>query len=215
MDADGTRDWAKWHREYDDPSSRLSRRLRVVREELRRAIDATPGPLRIISMCAGEGRDVIPMVADHPRRGEITARLVELDPRNATAARAAVVAAGLEAQIEVVEADAGLSDSYTGAVPAEIVLACGVFGNISDDDVRRTIGYLPRLCAAGATVLWTRGCERDRDIPGAIRRWFVECGFDEVVFVGPDDTTFTVGVARLRDEPPAFEPGVTMFRFVR
>jgi len=36
------------------------------------------------------------------------------------------------------------------------VLVCGVFGNTTDDDVRRTIGYYAQLCAHGGTVVWTR-----------------------------------------------------------
>ena len=42
---------------------------------------------------------------------------------------------------EVVTADAALTDAYAGLVPADIVLACGVFGNITDEDVDRTVAY--------------------------------------------------------------------------
>jgi hypothetical protein len=31
-------------------------------------------------MCAGQGHDVLGALPDHPRRGDVTARLVELDP---------------------------------------------------------------------------------------------------------------------------------------
>ena len=37
-----------------------------------------------------------------------------------------------DADVEVLVADAGRTDSYAGRVPAEVVLVCGVFGNISD-----------------------------------------------------------------------------------
>ena len=47
-------------------------------------------------------------------------------------------------------ADAGTSDAYAGAVPADLVLACGVLGNVTPDDVAATIAFLPRLCAPGA-----------------------------------------------------------------
>ena len=145
------RDWAEWHRAYDDPESRLARRLRVVQHHLRRAIDARPGPIRIISMCAGEGRDVIPVLAQHRRRGEIIARLVELDLRNATAARTAIDEGNLD-RVEVVVGDAALSDNYAGAVPADIVLACGVFGNISDDDIRTPSNICQ--CSVHGTRQW-------------------------------------------------------------
>ena len=211
---DEQRDYAAWHRAYDDPSSQLSRRLRVVQAYLRRAIDDHPGRLQLISMCAGEGRDVLTVLAGHPRRAEISARLVELDPRNVAAARAAVAAAGLD-QVDVVEGDAAVTDAYAGAVPADIILACGVFGNITDDDVRRTVEHLPCLSAPGATVIWTRGWQPDRDAAGAIRGWFADSGFEEVAFEAAPDNTFRVGAHRLVAPPRAFEPGVRLFSFFR
>ncbi|HEY8171782.1 MAG TPA: class I SAM-dependent methyltransferase family protein [Dehalococcoidia bacterium] len=208
------RGWVQWHRSYDDPTSSLSRRLLVVQDFLRRAIDDRPGPLRIISMCAGEGRDVVGVLAKHPRRDEISARLVELDLTNIAFAEAAVHAAGLE-RVEVAQGDAATTDSYTGAVPADIVLACGVFGNITDDDVRRTVEHLSCLCAPGATVLWTRGRERHRDAALMIREWFLASGFEEIAFAAPDDDRFRVGMYRLVARPRAFEPGVRLFTFLR
>jgi len=211
---DEQRDYAEWHRAYDDPSSQLSRRLLVVQEYLRRAIDDHPGRIQLISMCAGEGRDVVPVLARHPRRAEIAARLVELDSRNVAAARAAVAAAGFD-QVEVVEADAAVTDAYAGAVPADIILACGVFGNITDGDVRRTVEHLPCLSAPGATVIWTRGWAPDRDVVSAIRGWFAESGFEEVAFEAAPDNTYRVGAHGLVAPPRAFEPGVRLFSFFR
>ena len=208
------RDWVEWHRAYDDPSSRLSRRLAVVQRELRRALDEQEGPLRIISMCAGEGRDVIPVLARHPRRAEVSALLVELDPHKAAAARAAATGAGLSS-VDVVEADAALLDSYAGAAPAQIVLACGVFGNITEEDIRRTIRYLPCLCAARATVIWTRGhFGGGRDVAQDIRRWFDKAGFEELAYES-SDSLFRVGAHRLVARPKPIEAGVPMFRFFR
>jgi hypothetical protein len=33
----------------------------------------------VISLCAGQGRDLLGVLADHPRREDVRARLVELD----------------------------------------------------------------------------------------------------------------------------------------
>jgi hypothetical protein len=206
-------DWAAWHREYDDPSSRLSRRLRVIQEQLRTAIDTKPGPLNLISMCAGRGRDVIDALAGHERGGDATGRLVEIDRSLAEEARAGLREAGLEG-IEVACADAGVSDSYAGAVPADILLVCGVFGNIADEDVQRTVDFLPCLSAPGAVVIWTRGRPPDRDVPQVIRGWFSDSGYEELAFVAPADETFSVGVHRLVSEPRPFEPDVRLFSFL-
>ena len=214
MDDGEKRDWSEWHRSYDDPTSRLAGRLRVVQKHLRQAIDDRHGPVRIVSMCAGEGRDVVGVLKDHPRRAEVVARLVELDPRNAAAASSAADAAGLD-QVEVICADAAVTDTYDGAVPADIVLACGIFGNISEDDIVRTIEYLPCLCAPNATVIWTRGYRPERDVASEIRRWFDDRGFEEVAFEAPAGATFRVGVHRLTAKPRDLARGVRLFRFLR
>jgi hypothetical protein len=209
------RDWWEWHQPYEDPDSRLSRRLRIVQRLLGEAIETTPGPLTIVSMCAGQGRDVTGVLAEHPRRDEITATLVELDPRNAAFAREAIERIGLE-RVRVIEGDAALTDTYEGAVPAQIVLACGIFGNITGDDIRRTIDCLPMLCAPRATVLWTRGGTAQHDVARDIRGWFNERGFDELAYESsPDEDRFRVGAHRLVAPPRPLERGVRMFTFFR
>src|SRR4051794_34952815 len=150
------RDWRVWHAPYDEPGSPLNRRLRLVQGHIRTWLHANSGrELQVISACAGQGRDLIEVLAGAPAAGLVRARLIELDPSNVAAARRAVSGAGLTG-VEVVCGDAGSIDAYAGVVPADLVLMCGVFGNISDGDVRRTIEQLPLLCAAGATVIWTR-----------------------------------------------------------
>lgn len=207
-------DWLKWHSAYDNPDSRLSRRLRVVQAQLRDAIDERPGKIRIVSMCAGQGRDVIGVLAGHPRKDDVEALLVELDPRNANIAEQAARDAGLDG-VRVRRADASMTDSYADAVPAEIVLACGVFGNIPDAEVLRTVEHLPHFCAPGATVLWTRAYEPDRDIVGAICGRFEASGFEEVALDARGDETFRVGAHRLIGPALPFQAGQRLFTFVR
>jgi hypothetical protein len=43
-----------------------------------------------------------------------------------------------------------------GFRPADLILLCGVFGNISQGDIANTINHLPQLSAEHATVIWTR-----------------------------------------------------------
>ena len=69
-------------------------------------------------MVAGQGRDLIPVLATHPRGADVTARLVELDPRNTTIARE--LAEGLS-RVDIVTGDASLVDAYTGLLPADLV----------------------------------------------------------------------------------------------
>jgi hypothetical protein len=207
------RDWAGWHTAYDDPTSKLARRLAVVQARIRDALDAAPpGAIRAVSLCAGQGRDLLDVLAGHPRRADVTARLVELDPRNVAAARSSAAAAGL-AGVEVIEGDAALTDNYTGAVPAGLVLVCGVFGNVSDADIEATVGFLPQFVASGGIVVWTRH-RGEPDLVPSIERWFVARGFDRV-WLSAKEAGFGVGVHRFTRAPEPLRPGARMFTFTR
>ena len=119
--------------------STLSVRLRTVQSMVRDVLDEVPAshpqPIRIVSLCAGQGRDVIDVVATHPRGPEASALLVELDPALVAFARDRAAAAGVADRVRVVEGDASLSRWYADDVPADLVLVCGVFGNISRADI--------------------------------------------------------------------------------
>ncbi|MEV1146984.1 class I SAM-dependent methyltransferase [Micromonospora sp. NPDC049799] len=207
-----TRDWYAWHEDYDDPESALTRRLREVRRRVREALDhAPPGPLRAVSLCAGQGRDLVPVLAAHPRRDDVTARLVELDRRNAEIARTAVDAAGLTG-VEVVVGDAARTDLYADLAPADLVLVCGVFGNISDADIRTTVRHCAALCATGGTVLWTRH-RNSPDLVPTIAEWYAEEGFTPVAVSTPADGV-GVGVHRFTGTPRPLQRGARMFAFV-
>ena len=208
----GGMDWVEWHAGYDDPGSRLAHRLRIVREQIRASLDRPPpGPVTVISLCAGQGRDVIEVLASHPRRADVRARLVELDPRNAGAATAAARSAGLSG-VEAVVGDAGLADEYAGLVPADLVVACGVFGNLTDADVQRTAAACAALTRAGGTVVWTRHRGAPDRVP-AVCSLLEERGFERL-FLTPPELGFGVGAHRQTRSPTAMEPGTRMFTFV-
>jgi hypothetical protein len=208
------KDWVAWHAAYDDPASPLSTRLRVVRGHLAGALDAAPpGPVRLLSLCAGQGRDVLGVLPAHPRGPDVSAVLVEYDPRNAALARQGAERAGL-ARVEVRQADAARVAGYADALPAGVLLLCGIFGNVSDADIERTARAAPALCAPGATVIWTRH-RRPPDLTPRVRAWFAESGFDEVAFDVPDGTLtgISVGVGRLAVAPPPALPDGPLFTF--
>jgi hypothetical protein len=204
-------DWHGWHDDYDRPGSSLARRLAAVQAQVKTVLDsAPPGPLRVISLCAGQGRDLLGELAGHPRRDDVRARLVELDPRNAEAARARAGAAGLE-RVEIVTGDAALTGHYREMAPADLVLVCGVFGNISLGDIERTVGACCQLCTAGGTVVWTRNRAEPDRVP-LICGWFEERGFDRQWLSGAD-AGFGVGAHRFRGKPQPLAAGQRMFTF--
>jgi len=186
----------RWHDAYDDPASALSTRLALVQAHLSVALAAAPdGPINVVSLCAGQGRDVIGVLTAHPRRDDVTALLVELDTANAQTARERAVAAAVTG-VTVRVADAGIVASYADALPADVLLLCGIFGNLSDGDIERTVTAAADMTAAGSTVIWTRH-RRPPDLTGQIRSWFAAAGFQELAFDTPVTATMTgVGVHR-------------------
>jgi hypothetical protein len=209
------RDYRAWHSDYDDPNSPLAERLRIVQRRLDELLTAAPaGPIRVISMCAGQGRDVLGVVPKHERRSDVSGVLVELDPDNVRFARETAAAAGLSS-VEVIEADAAVSDVYAPFVPADIVLACGIFGNITDADLENTVRTLSMLCNQGAAVIWTRHRE-DPELIRAIRAWFVEAGFEDLTFDAPESPKlYGIGTARLVGAPVPWRSGHRFFTFIR
>lgn len=202
-------DWHEWYRGYEDPQSTNSQRLAVVREHIRSTVEAAPpGPVRVVSLCAGDGRDIVGALADHPRRTDVRGRLVELDPALAQRG-AATTWPGLEYLV----GDAALTDNYRDVVPADLVLACGIFGNITDADIAATVRALPGFLAPGGTVIWTRHRQAPDLVP-AVDAWFAAAGFARVFLSGPDHE-YGVGVHRLTGAPRPFPPGERLFTFIR
>ena len=206
----GVIDWIRWHGHYDDPSSPLSRRLLAVRQQIHLALDrAAPGPVRLLSLCAGRGQDVLPVLTAHPRGGDVTGRLVELDPDLCAAARSAAPPG-----IEVVQGDAGTTTACIGAAPAEVLLLCGIFGNISDEDVAGTVAAVPSLLVTGGTVVWTRHTEPP-DLTPRVRSWFSEAGVEETAFVTGPHPGWAVGAGVLRVPARPLEVDRRLFAFTR
>jgi len=208
-----SRDWQEWHTQYDDPGSALSKRLVAVRGALRELLAAADGPVRLLSLCSGDGRDSLPVVAES--RVPVAGVLVELDAGLAARARS-----DAPAGIEVRTADAGTTSSYADAAPVDVLLECGIFGNISDDDIARTVAATPSLLRTGGHVIWTRGnnvpldpTSYDGDPAELVRRLFVDDGFAEVAFVS-DPSGFRVGVGRWPGPDGVPDPDRRLFDFV-
>ena len=205
-------EWLEWHKGYETNPTMASR-LRTVQALIRAALDACPaGRIRLVSACAGDGRDVLGALIGHPRAPDVEGRLVDLTPELVAAGRARFLAAGFP-RLELLEGDASVSDAFLGAVPAHVVVFCGVFGNLRDGDVHRTIDLLPELCAARATVIWTRG-RFAPDLTPSIRRWFAGAGFAERSFRTLEGSTMSVGAHELLVPPRPLRPGVRWFTFL-
>jgi hypothetical protein len=84
--------WHEWHVGYHDPGSTLARRLHVVQNLLGRALDtAPPGSVRLLSLCAGQARDVLGVVPRHPRRNDVRGRANDTGSSDFCASAASVL----------------------------------------------------------------------------------------------------------------------------
>ncbi len=234
-------DWAKWHDRYD-VSRALMTRLRTVRERIVRCLASfPPGPIHVLSICSGDGRDLIGALTDHARAQDVRARLIELDFELVERGRAAATAAGLARQLEFVAGDATAASAYRNAAPADLVLACGVFGNVRKADTPRLVDSLTSLCTRGGFLIWTRGTVSSaavmglgdpqighrwrkvhpRHVPGShaadsatIRALLQQRLFEEVEVEETPERTFLVGTSRhLRDAAPFPSDGHPLFVF--
>jgi hypothetical protein len=139
-----------------------------------------------------------------------------MDVAVAEGARRNVLSLGLS-DVEVRVADAGTIDSFADVLPAHVVVASGVFGNISMADTRRTVAALKTVLAPGGLVVWTRsrrldGSDRSLDV----RAVFLEHNFAEVSFSTIPDGKFRIGVHKRATEVidvPTLQIERRMFRF--
>ena len=117
-------DWKKWHVGYDDPEGSLPRRLAVVRRWISETLSAHPAstPMRILSLCSGDGRDLLPALADADHE-TVSVVLVERDTMLAQKARATASRLGVLAR-----------DKSTKAALPEVIIS------ETDDARRRGIG---------------------------------------------------------------------------
>jgi hypothetical protein len=136
-------------------------RLQAVQEHLSECLDeAPPGPVRILSMCAGDGRDVIGAVRAHRRRKDVSAWLVELNSQSVELGKGYSVNAGLERSLKFINADATVYSTYKQIAQADIVLVCGVWGHVPAGEKSMLVRAISTLCKPGGAVIWTRGTSK-------------------------------------------------------
>jgi SAM-dependent methyltransferase len=213
----GRQDWQAWHRDYDDPGSSVSHRLVEVRARLAMLLDEGEGPVRLLNLCCGDGRDTISVLATSDR--EVDACLVELDAGLSDAARRAALDAGVRADVRT--GDAADPSTYADRLPVDLLVLVGLLGNVSDADAERTVAAAAAMVVPGGTVLWSRSNRFRADPthtyadPAAwVRDLFEAVGFETIDYVRPEHEAWRLGVGRLRERSRQPLPE-RLFTFVR
>lgn len=205
-------DWRAWHADYEDPSTSLARRLAIVRRRLTELLTGEQLVRRILTLCSGDGRDVTPVLAQLAADQRPSTTLVELDPSLASEARRRAERA--DVQLTVVVGDAGRVDTWQDVAPVDLLMLCGIFGNVSEDDVLTTIRCASAFLNPSGTVIWTRGHVAGTDLRPAIRGWFADAGFEELSY-DAEPIGYGVGVNRLSTSAPVGTPPARLFSFLR
>ncbi len=212
------KDWFEWH-DFYNTEPRLQQRLQLVRESLSESLDGcSVGIIRVVSVCAGDGRDLLGTLSSHPRSKDVYARLVELNPKLVERGRTAIESAGLGKQIEFINGDATISSNYIQAVPADIIILCGVLGNLADEaELSRLLRNLSFLCKKGSFIIWTRrvrgGSRKDIPYFETVRKLLHEAAFEEISFKLTLTGDTGVGTHRYLDEGSALPKDQQLFVF--
>ena len=203
-------DWIQWLDQYDRPRSPLSQRLFTVQRLISKHLDATaPASVTVLSICAGDGRDIVDVLAEREDAARVGVTLIELEPHLCLLARARARRANLNGVL-VRRADAGTTASYAGLARADLVILVGVFGNMREEDAPTTIAMLPALCAAEALVVWAR--RNEAEPVAALRAHFAAEGFAET-YASRFNAVYHVGAHRLARAPTSLPANERFFAF--
>ena len=209
-------DWNQWHADYDTSPS-LQARLQFVCRQLSAALnECPPGPIHIISICAGDSRDLLTTLREHPRRNDVAAVLIDTDSNSLARGRQMAKGAGLDTQLHFLEADASPATTYSEFGHADLVLMSGFLGHLRHSDALNLIANLPALCKTGGSVIWNRHLvlHEGREQVTRIREEFRRRNFEEKSFETTTEDGFAVGRARFAGKPEPLDPARKFFEFV-
>jgi hypothetical protein len=190
--------WTNWpERAYKQ--RRYQQRLAAVQEHLAKRLDTTPaGPVRIISICAGDGRDLLGVLETHSRRSDVCAWLVEQSLQSVNAGCAHASALDLAYAVRFLHADATLYATYQVIGLADIVLLCGVWGHVPVHERTSVIRALTCLCKPGGTVIWSRAVAKGIERLEQIQSLFVAPSWERIELSFTPDNSWAVAAHRYR-----------------
>jgi hypothetical protein len=209
----GTSTWNNWPQQaYERPTYRS--RLSAVKQHLSDALDLAPeGEITIISLCAGDGRDVIEVASVHPRRCDVAAWLVEADARSVAAGIALARGTGLLKTVRFLQTDATSYATYRDIPRADVVMLCGVWGHVPPEERSALVRACSALCREGGHVIWTRGLRRGIERFEEVRAAFSDRDWSEARATITPDGKWAVATNCLTTSPPPRPQSGSIFHF--
>lgn len=206
--------WSDWHEKYAEGEPSLTARLQHVQSVLRSYLQKHRGEeIKLIDICAGDGRDIIGVLANEPDPTRVSGLLVEINMSLAAAARKGAAEAGAR-NITVIEGDAADLSIYQPFGKADLLLLCGVFGNISEADMLRTVEYLPMLCKPGARITWTLN-RKYADKLDTLRAAWRAHSFTETEYWESERSIYAVGSNVYSGEHVDLDSKISLFSFIK
>ena len=211
----GWRVWSDWPQEVYQQQS-YQQRLWIVQEHFAKCLDNVPcGPVRVLSLCAGDGRDVIGVLSSHPRRTDVTGWLVESSRQSIAIGACHAASAGLERTVNFLCGDATLYATYKDIAPADIVLVCGVWGHVAADQRALLVAGIASLCKSDGVVIWTRGLGPNMNRLQEIQSHFAGLDWDKVRVSNTPDQRWAVATYRYSGPTHQLLKSGRLFRFQR
>jgi SAM-dependent methyltransferase len=211
----GWRVWSDWPQEVYQRQT-YQQRLLKVQEHFAECLDnAPPGPVRVLSICAGDGRDVIGVLSSHPRQTDVTAWLVESNRQSIAIGTRQAASAGLATTVNFVSGDATLYETYKDIAPADIILVCGVWGHVAPDQRALLVASIASLCKPDGVVIWTRGLWPNMSGLQEIQSHFAGADWDKVRVTNTPDQKWAVATYGYTGPPHQLPTSGRLFRFQR
>ena len=211
----GWRVWSDWPQEVYQQQY-YQQRLLKVQEHFAECLDNAPrGAVRVLSVCAGDGRDVIGVLRSHPRRTDVTAWLVESNRRSLAIGIRHATSAGLEDAVNFLCGDATLCVTYKNIAPADIVLVCGVWGHVAANQRALLVAGIASLCKSHGVVIWTRGLVPNMSRLQDIQSQFAGLVWDELRVSTTTDQRWAVATYGYTGPPHQLSKSGRLFRFQR
>ena len=205
--------WSGWP-EKAYRRDRYQQRLLAVQEHLAECLDfALHSPVQILSICAGDGRDVIGVLRSHPRPKNAAAWLVELDRQSVAAGVRHATSVGLEHAVTFLNDDATDFATFTNIPPSDIVLVCGVWGHVPVAERARLVRALAAFCKPNGAAIWTRGLTLGLAQLREIQSQFVGPSWEEVRLQFTPDNRWGVATHRYRGPPVERPTSGRIFNF--